>query len=156
MKRKRFPHSELRARKRAKAGNPADDSAARALPDAGVLKSYYPIVDTLRTYLCARISKNRGRALQQCCSKDDTAISALLDTTMVGSFNEPPAEQECAGYLNELKVFSQKRSESVTGSTSSSQSPAIQNVDCRILYMAVIQETQQDTIPSTYPVSWLC
>ncbi|KAG8623324.1 hypothetical protein KVT40_008300 [Elsinoe batatas] len=128
MKRKRATHSELRARKRAKAGNPAGDSATRALPDAGVLKSYYPIVDTLRTYLRARISKKRGRALQQLCSKDDTAMSALLDTTMVGSFNEPPAEQECAGYLNELKVFSQKRSESATGSTSSSQSPAIQNI----------------------------
>lgn len=135
MKRKRPEHGELKARKRARSDDKIGTKSTN-LPDSNVLRSYYPKVETLRQYLVSRLSKKRSRALNDATRQrenhdaysDGSRLGALFDSTLIGSSVERSEEQDHGKHLSELKVFSQRRSESASGSSSSSQQVPIQNV----------------------------
>ncbi|PSK43718.1 hypothetical protein B9Z65_7232 [Elsinoe australis] len=135
MKRKRPEHGELKARKRARSDDKIGTKSTN-LPDSNVLRSYYPKVETLRQYLVSRLSKKRSRALNDATRQrenhdaysDGSRLGALFDSTLIGSSVERSEEQDHGKHLSELKVFSQRRSESASGSSSSSQQVPIQNI----------------------------
>lgn len=117
-----------RKRKSASAGAPNKklklDHAASSAATLPLLRQYYPQVLTLRHYLAIKLSKaskkRRRRVLQYGLrpqgSGDESAdpdVTRLLDTTVVGLFNENKVT-ELESIDRDITVFTQQLSDSTT------------------------------------------
>ena len=125
MKRKRASHTEVKARKSTCLADAVRPSSGHA--DHAVLSVYYPTVEPLRSYLSdasGQKSKRRRRHLVQSgvaarnidVSSTDKQLAEILDTIYVGHFNTNSTEGHVAR-KHELEMFSQKLSNSSTGTS---------------------------------------
>ena len=122
MKRKRKSHSDQREAKRR-----TNASETKDPPTWPLLHQYYPQVVPLRQYLASRLSgKRRKKVLQYDLNapkavetQSDSAVTALLDNVVVGSFKHVETTN-IDPFDKDLTVFTQQLSNS-TAATSSTQ-----------------------------------
>lgn len=110
MKRKRQNREAQRAKKRVKI-----DGGGLQRPTHALLQQYYSHVVTLRQYLAARTPKQRRRRLQQygrdAHSRDDPAVSQILDHVLVGAFKHVEVEESSFIVDEDITLFTQQISE---------------------------------------------
>jgi len=130
MKRKRSSHAALKANKSRKLAAPS--SLSKPLDDT-VLRVYYPVVLSLRSYLLSSLSfhaKKRRRYVAQyglltAQQQDDPNfdqrdLAALLDSTLIGTFDR--GHDTTLTDDHELDLFAQKVTQSTPGRELSSGS----------------------------------